>query len=126
ANEDLELSDTMKADMAYENPETGAIISLNSICRKYQSSSLESLTNNLVRGIANRKTLETKSVKISNIDALESKFSGVVDGINLTIETVVLKKESCTYDFIFVVATDKVGSSIQEFKNFVASFRVSQ
>lgn len=115
--------DSMKADLAYENPETGAIISLNSLCRKYTDESLEDLTNNLVRGIGKRQQLQRTERKIDGADALDTLFEGEVDNVRLNIRTVVLKKDDCTYDFIYVSIPRREGASGQAFDSFLASFR---
>jgi hypothetical protein len=115
--------DSMKADLAYENPDTGAIISLNSLCRKYTDESLEDLTNNLVRGIGKREELRRTETKIDGADALDTLFEGEVDNVRLNIRTVVLKKNDCTYDFIYVSIPRREGTSGQAFDSFLASFR---
>lgn len=115
--------DAMKADIAFENPESGAIISLNSICRKYSPSSLEVLTNNLVRGISNRETLRRAEIELSGAPALDTTFSGLVDNVPLNIRTVVMIKKSCTYDFIYVTVPGKEEKNGPAFETFLASFR---
>lgn len=115
--------DAMKADVAYENTETGAIISLNSICRKYSEASLDSLTMNLVRGIGARKMLSQQHSIVNEADALDSTFEGIVDGVKVNINTIVLKKNSCTYDFIYVEVPKKSVNSRPDFQTFVSSFR---
>jgi hypothetical protein len=115
--------DAMKADMAYENPESGAIISLNSLCRKYTDESLQDLTNNLVRGIGKREVLSSAEREVSGTDALDTLFEGEVDNVKLHIRTVVLKKSDCTYDFIYVCIPRREGNSGQAFEKFLSSFR---
>jgi hypothetical protein len=117
--------DALKADLAYENPQTGAIISINSLCRKYSEHNLEALTNNLVRGIDNRKTISKTSKTIANSEALDSIFEGIVDKVNLKIRTVVLIKNYCSYDFIYVSLPEKELNSKDAFEAFIASFTVN-
>ncbi len=114
--------DAMKADIAYENPETGAIISLNSICRKYNKTSLEVLTDNLVRGVGERKMISQKEVKLAGETALDSTFQGVVDGVFLNLRTVVMTKKDCTYDFIHVSIPKREPGNSRAFDDFLASF----
>lgn len=118
--------DAMKADLAYENPESGAIISLNSICRKYSPASLEVLTDNLVRGISERKVEDQKQRMIAGADALDTTFGGVVDNVRVRIRTVVMIKDSCTYDFIYVLAPQHEAKNGAAFDEFLASFRVNE
>ena len=121
--ENQDSIDALKADLAYENTETGGIISLNSLCRKYSGSSLDDLTSNLVRGIGSLKTLEQKDTTVGGIPAKDTVFEGVVDGIKVNLHTIVLMKKSCTYDFIYVVVPKKDNNNGSDFDKFVASFK---
>lgn len=115
--------DSMKADIAFENSDSGAIISLNSLCRKYSDTSLESLTANLVRGIGKRELIDQKEITVNGATALDSLFSGEVDKVNLRIRTVVLAKDSCTYDFIYVAIPKRDHDGGRAFEAFLASFK---
>jgi hypothetical protein len=121
-SDDPSSTDAMKADIAYENPESGAIISLNSICRKYSPASLDILTNNLVRGITNREVMQKREIVLSGAPALDTNFSGNVDGVALNIRTVVMSKRSCSYDFIYVTVPKREEKNGAAFDNFLASF----
>ena len=120
--DDPNAVDSMKADIAYENPDTGAIISLNSICRKYAKSSLETLTDNLVRGVGDRKMTARKEITLDGETALDSTFDGVVDGVFLQLRTVVMTKNDCTYDFIHVSIPKREPGNSHAFDDFLASF----
>ncbi len=122
-SKDPSTIESMKADLAYENPETGAIISINSLCRKYSETSLEDLTNNLVRGISNKEILKRQETLVDGAKALDTLFSGDMDNVNLHIRTVVLIKDSCTYDFIYVSIPKRDSGNGQAFEKFLASFR---
>lgn len=116
-------SDSLRADIAFENKKTGGIISLNSICRKYNRYTLEELTLNLVRGIENKEEVEKMLRKIDGADALDTLFSGIVDKVKVNIRTVVLIKNNCTYDFLHVVVPQKNYALDPEFDRFIESFR---
>jgi hypothetical protein len=120
---DPNAPDSMKADVAYENPDTGAIISLNSLCRKYSDASLESLTANLVRGIGKRELIDQQEITVNGAKALDSVYSGEVDKVPLRIRTVVLAKASCTYDFIYVAIPKRDKDGGRAFEAFLASFK---
>ncbi len=120
--DDPSATDAMKADMAYENPETGAIISLNSICRKYNKLPLETLTENLVRGVGDRKIIERKEIELGGAKGLDTTFEGVVDGVFLHLRTVVAIQDDCTYDFIHVSVPKREVGHPHAFDDFLASF----
>jgi hypothetical protein len=114
--------ESMKADLAFENARTGGIISLNSLCRKYDDTSLEALTNSLVRGIGRRELHEQTETKIDGAKALDSTFTGEVDQVKLKIRTVVVFKDSCTFDFIYVSIPKRDHDGDKAFDAFLASF----
>ncbi len=116
--------DAMKADLAFENTETGAVISLNSICRKYNDGTLETLTLNLVRGIEQRVTIQQNKIKLKDSDALDSLFEGIVDGVKVRINTIVTIKNQCTFDFIYVEVPKDGKINTKDFQSFVTSFQV--
>jgi hypothetical protein len=120
---DATAVDSMKADIAYENPDSGAIISLNSLCRKYSDTSLDSLTNNLVRGIGKRELIDAQEITVNGAKALDSMFTGEVERVPLRIRTVVLKKGDCTYDFIYVAIPKRDHDNGRSFEAFLASFK---
>jgi hypothetical protein len=122
---DPNAADAMKADMAFENPDTGAIISLNSICRKYNDLSLDTLTDNLVRGIPDRKQLERKEITLDDAKALSTIFEGTVDGVSLNLHTVTLIKGDCTYDFIHVTVPKRQRGHPEFFDAFLSSFHTT-
>lgn len=115
--------DALKADVAYEDTRTGAIVSLNSLCRKYTEASLEELSRNLVLGIKDKRVIRTREVTIADTPALDTVIQGEVEGARVQIRTVVMKKNSCTYDFVHVSTPEKARASEKDFEDFVASFK---
>ncbi len=123
--DDPNSTDAMKADMAFENPDTGAIISLNSICRKYNKLSLETLTENLIRGVGERKVVDRKEIDLDGAKALDTLYEGVVDGVFLHLRTIVMIKDDCTFDFIHVSVPKRETGNLHSFDDFLASFHTS-
>ena len=119
-----ENQEPLRADVAFENSKTGANFSLNSLCRKYHETSLDVLTESLVRGIEDRVAISSKSIVVNDVDALDSTFEGKVDKVLVRIRTIVLVKDSCTFDFIYVAIPSREENSHDDFEKFVRSFRV--
>ena len=116
--------DAQKADMAFEDTRTGAIISLNSLCHKYTKTSLEELSRNLVLGIKDKNIVREAKLEVSGAQAMDTTIQGEVEGSRVQIRTVVLKKSACTYDFIHVTIPEKAALTEKDFDVFVASFEV--
>jgi len=121
--ESTDTTDALKADMAFENPKTGAILSINSICRKYTKTTLDDLTNNLVRGIEEKKLIEEKQRILDATDAKETLFEGVVDKVKIYLRTVVMLKNGCDYDFMYVTTPQNDAESRVDFEKFITSFK---
>lgn len=122
--DDAASTETLQADLAYENPDTGAMISLNTLCRKYNGTSLQELNSSLVRGIDERRVVREQTRKLANVEALDTLYDGIVDKVHLFIHTIVLVKNYCTYDFIYVAVPAREKNSAEAFERFVSSFRV--
>ena len=121
--DDPNATDSLKADAAFENQKSGAIISINSLCRKYQNSTVDDLTRGLVIGIKNKKTINEKSITVDNENAKDTLLEGIVDEVAVQIRTIVLKKNFCTYDFIYVALPQKYSEGVEDFEKFVSSFK---
>ena len=116
--------DALKADVAYEDTRSGAIISLNSLCRKYTNASLDELSRNLVLGIKDKQVLSERDFELSGAPAKDTVIQGEVENAKVQIRTVVLKKNFCTYDLIFVASPERVQISEKYFDEFIKSFKV--
>ncbi len=121
--DDANSTETLQADIAYENPDTGAMISLSTLCRKYNTTSLRELSLSLVRGIDDRQVRKEEERLISGVHALDTTYEGLVDKVHLLIHTVVLVKDYCTYDFIYVAVPSREKNSAETFEQFIQSFR---
>ncbi len=114
--------EALRADIAYEDPRTGAIISLNSICRKYWSLSLDEMSRNLLLGIKKAKEIKFKYLKIDGGNAKDSTHHGESNDTPVKIRTVVIKKSRCIYDFIYVSEIAGAENSESTFEDFLSSF----
>lgn len=119
---DPDSIESLRADIAYEDPSSGAIISLNSLCRKYWNLTLDEMSKNLVLGIKNTREIAAKYIKISGGEAKDVTHHGEVDNTRVKIRTVVIKKSSCTYDFIYVSKINGAEASERTFESFLDSF----
>lgn len=124
--ESPESIEALRADMAFENTRTGAILSLNSVCRKYTAASLEELSRNLVLGIREKKVIRERFFEVDGTRAKDTMLAGEVENAPVQIRTVVMKKNQCTYDFILVSTPERMESSEPAMDSFLASFKSEQ
>jgi len=113
------------SDVAYENPSTGSIISLNSICRGNEKSSLKELSRALMMGLKKQSSIETREYSISGISALESTVDAeTIDHKTVRIRTVVMRKDRCTYDVMYVSPRENFHRELNVFNDFLKGFHV--
>jgi hypothetical protein len=84
------------------------------------------LTNNLVRGIGNRELVKRSEIRLAGAPALDTLFRGLVDNVHLNIRTVVMVKDACSYDFIYVTVPERDARNGGAFDKFLASFRTDE
>lgn len=104
------------ADYAVQNPVTSSIITANSMCKKYDSTSLKHLTINIMSGVEEPETLHTQTLMFSGREALKTSIKGKLDGVITYMDIMTVRKNRCVYDFILI------SPSSQSFKKDQASF----
>ncbi|HBF11802.1 MAG TPA: hypothetical protein DDW49_00170 [Deltaproteobacteria bacterium] len=87
--------------LLFQNTRTNSSISLDVFCNgAFDDAPLAALTSQLFYGFTEFKNLEQKIVGLDQREALYTRVSAKLDGVSLALETVVLKKDSCVYDFV--------------------------
>lgn len=107
------------ADKAYTNKNTGSIILINSLCKKYTSSDLENVSSNLLGGITHLEILEKKSVSYREREAIDTKASGKIDGVKVFLNTRTFKRNHCTYDFALIMPNQILKDDENSFFNLL-------
>ena len=98
------------ADALYLHQKTGAILSIHSLCYRYEDANLNSLMNSLLSPISKPELIHEEERTIINRGALYRKVSGKMDGVPVEIAAVVLRKNHCLFD----VFLQKSGSLNEE------------
>jgi hypothetical protein len=114
-----------ESDLAFNHKKLGSILLANSMCRKYESTSLKNLTFNLFAGVENFKIVTRKPIKFSERDALKSYATGVLDGVKVNFITVTLKKNRCIYDFVLISLAPNKSERDKHFDKFLNSVEIN-
>lgn len=116
----LEVEDN---DLAWHDPQTGAIIQVNATCDPFQDVPLRALTNHLLIGFTDREWRSSEPVPLDGREALRSHLVAKLDGVPRELLFYVLKKDRCTYDFALITPPGEPYRRAEpEFERFVAGF----
>jgi len=90
------------ADYAFIHNKTRSTIIINSLCQKYERTTLHQLTDNILAGLMEVKIEEQAEHRLFDRAALKTKANGILDGVNTYFLIDVVKKDRCIYDFILI------------------------
>ncbi len=128
-----DMSPTEVSDVAYQSATTASIISLDSACRQSLDSQkktveqdLKSLTDLLLLGITDVTLREERGMEIQKNPALETTIIGKLNGEPMQIRTVVMKRQNCVYDLVYMSRPSYFEKQLSDFSHFVASLRLRE
>ena len=122
-----ESSDSGVPDEVYQSQKTSSVISVNSVCKSYkpdQQQDLNELTHQLLLGISEITSREDKKLIIDRVPALQTTIQGKLNNETVLFRTVVLQKNNCIYDLIYVSKPDHFKINEGDFSKFVSSLRL--
>lgn len=114
------------ADHAFYNKETHSIILLNTLCEKYEATSLHHLISNMLGGVEDIQVEREEKVKFAKRDSLRSFVKGKTDGVPIYLVIQTLRKNRCIYDFVMISQTaDKREQNILDFEKFLSDTKIN-
>jgi len=109
------------ADYAVQNPVSGSVITANSMCKKYDSTSLKHLTINILSGVESPIELSSITLQFNAREALQTAIKGKLDGVLTFMDILTVRKNRCVYDFILISPNRKTFERDQrDFKQFLS------
>lgn len=116
----------IKLDLAainFRNDRYGSTLSTDSFCdQAYDDAPLQALAGHLYAGLQDIKIKSQKPMMLDQRAALRSSVSATLDGVPVQIETLVIKKDWCLFDFYLVGPPDRVAGAISDFERFYSGF----
>jgi hypothetical protein len=112
------------ANLAFKHEGGGAIVA-NGICGendKIEDLPLDVLVNHALFGVEATQEVDREEFKLDARAALRSHVTGTVDGAQIELDLVVLKKDNCTFDFQLVARPDEFKARRADFEAFYKSF----
>src|SRR4030095_4055785 len=89
----------------------------------FDDASLQVLTTHLHFDLTDRKIKSEKEFMLDNRGALRTVALGKVDGVEIVLDSVVLKKNNCLFDFVLVGDPAHHGKAAVDFENFFGGFK---
>ena len=112
------------ASLAYRDETHGASVLLNARCRRPdEGTPLVALTNHLLMGSTAREVVSQVAEPFDAREALHTKLRAKWDGVPIALDIYVMKKDGCTYDFVYMVDPSAFDSAARDFESFVHGFR---
>jgi hypothetical protein len=110
-------------DVAYHNDQLGTV-SANSTCRDYDDVPERALLSHLLFGTRERVFRTHETVTIDGRGATHALVDFELDGVPLTLEVFLLKKDGCVYDLTYVASRDAHPQGRAALLQLVRGFRV--
>lgn len=104
----------------------GALLSVSSICGRYEETSLETLARSALTPIAAFKDKNTATFQLDGREAFQIYGEGKVDGVAVQIDFVAWRKDDCLFDFSVQASPTLHTQSRADFLNMLKKFRYPQ
>ncbi len=125
---DPEVTKSEVPDSAFQSKKTAAIVSINSSCRpnspEFDDKDLRSLTNLLLLGLSEITHRHEKELTLLSGPALETTVQGLLSGSKIAMKTIVLKRQRCVYDLLYMASPSHFPENEKDFSRFVASLKL--
>ncbi len=114
------------SDLALINNKSKSFFLLNSACRKYESSTLNTLTASIFSGINNLVYLEQNKTSYQEREAMLASAQGTIDGVTRFIKVLTTQKNNCIYDFALIsISKEKLDIDTNDFNKFITLIKLN-
>jgi hypothetical protein len=115
------------ADYAWYNKDLGGIIYVDSNCKKqFEDRPLQDSTLSLLTGIATGEPISEQDIFLDGRKALMTIHSAELDGIDVHIAVVVMSKNFCLYDFLYIAPPHRFNYGLNQFNETIYSFQTKE
>lgn len=83
---------------------------------------LLALTNHLLMGTTEREIKKQETIPFDGREAMHTVLDAKLDGVRMSYDIFVLKKDECVYDFVFVSEPGRFEQGAPAFEQFVTGF----
>jgi hypothetical protein len=116
-------AEAASADLLFREKVGDAMIATNSLCYRYETTSLERLAHQFESGLKDTVTLTEDEKSIDGRTALRVHMKGTYDGVLSEVLVVVLRKNNCIFDMSLVGVSPLSPKVIADFDEWTQGFR---
>lgn len=102
----------------------GGTIAAHGSCERADDVPLDVLTNHLLIGVESRYERSRQGLTLDGRAALRTRVDAELDGVPVTLDLVVVKKDGCVYDLSMVASPAAFAARRPDFDRFVVAFAV--
>src|SRR5262249_33984702 len=108
--------------VGWYNGHVGGVIQASETCKKNDVSGLEALTKALLVGYTDVHRRSSEPGRLGGRDALHSLVDVKLDGVPMTLDLYVVKRNDCVYDLVYAAPPEQAGAGRADFRRFVAGY----
>jgi hypothetical protein len=111
------------AALGFFSPTVGGVILVSASCRDdADAAPLTALTNRLLIGYTERRTLSQDLVALDRREALRTVLEAKLDGVAIILDLYVLKRDGCILDLSLAAPAARYPKGRADFDRFVIAF----
>jgi hypothetical protein len=111
------------ASVGFYSQRVGGVISANAVCRDdADAAPLPSLTRQLLIGYTERRIAKQELVALDAREALHTRVDAKLDGVPMTLDLYVMKRNGCIFDLSYVAPPDAFARGEADFTSFLSGF----
>jgi hypothetical protein len=109
--------------LAFHHDKLGTV-SITSTCSDYEDVPEEALLNHLLFGMRERNFRSEETVTVDGRGALHAVIDVQLDGVPVTLEVYLLKKDGCVYDMTLISSREAFAGARGVLTRLIAGFHV--
>lgn len=111
------------AAVGYFSDAVGGVIEANATCRDdADAAPLRALTRQLLIGYTERAIESQETIPLDAREALRTRVTAKLDGVPMTLELYVMKRDGCIFDLSYAAPPDNFERGTAAFAGFVDGF----
>jgi hypothetical protein len=108
----------------FYNKELGSSIATSAFCGDlFEDRTSKVLTGQLNMELANQKIISQEKIPLNERGATRTISMAELDGVPFKLDTVVISKDYCVFDFICVTPIEKYEEAVKDFETFFGGFQ---